>query len=320
MITASIRFVFGGVVFAAAAAFVACTGSDPELVAPAGDGGGGTSSGATSSGDAGGNCDPLATFTTIEEVQGIHGGDDTGEGAPSLSENELTIYFNRVGLSGNFASFIHAGVRSNIDAPFGTDDQLKLEVDDKNVYQPSISSDGKTLLFIVESSRDGSFITVARRDRTENSFGPTESFAPSVGHANPDGPRFGVDSDVYYAVGDVDGGDPHQRPYRVAVTDGGFAEPTEMKGLAVTGADTSAPTVTRDGKYGYFHSTRDGNGGATNSDIFVARHESDQWVDIRRISELSTPASETVGWLSPDNCRLYFTRTGTVQRIYVAKR
>lgn len=88
-------------------------------------------------------------------------------------------------------------------------------------------------------------------------------------------------------------------------------------------AEDQVPTLSADKLTIYLASNRPGGHGNDNSDIWSAHRSttSDGFPAPTPVSELNSSGTEYPGWLSPDNCRFYFTsdRAGT-HDIYVTSR
>jgi hypothetical protein len=73
----------------------------------------------------------------------------------------------------------------------------------------------------------------------------------------------------------------------------------------------------------FFQSDRTDSPAKGGRDIWMARRSSTtaSYDPPVNVQELNTAADEYPSWLSPDNCRLYFSRSGpTGDKIYVAER
>jgi hypothetical protein len=99
--------------------------------------------------------------------------------------------------------------------------------------------------------------------------------------------------------------------------------------VALSTLNTSAveyfPTPTPDELTIYFASTRTDSTAKGYFDIWMARRASraDDFGPPVNVQELNTALEEFPSWISPDNCRIYFSRStsGTSgERIYVAER
>ena len=115
--------------------------------------------------------------------------------------------------------------------------------------------------------------------------------------------------------------------YRAARTTGGqFGTPAQVSTIN-TPSDEYAPTPTSDELVLYFGSARPDSPAKGGMDVWIAKRASvtASFDPPTNVQELNTAQGEWPDWLSPDRCRLYFTRTPSAgtsspRSIYVATR
>ncbi|MDP7496872.1 MAG: hypothetical protein QGI77_10575, partial [Roseibacillus sp.] len=99
-----------------------------------------------------------------------------------------------------------------------------------------------------------------------------------------------------------------------------WTRPTALSALN-TEADERGPAFSRDGRYLYFSSDREGGQGGT--DIYVARWNGQEWTGVEALgTTVNSPAHETGPAPTADGNRLYFSsnRDGTGNDIFVSQR
>jgi len=99
-----------------------------------------------------------------------------------------------------------------------------------------------------------------------------------------------------------------------------WTRPTALSALN-TEADERGPAFSRDGRYLYFSSDREGGQGGT--DIYVARWNGQEWTGVGALgTTVNSPAHETGPAPTTDGNRLYFSsnRDGTGNDIFVSQR
>ena len=240
----------------------------------------------------------------------------TGE----LTPDELTIYFYS-DRSGN--ADIFTATRASRTATFGTPLAAAGVNTTASEAWPTLTADGLTMFF--ESTRSGPYqVLVATRTTLVAQFSAGAPVA-NLNAGPTDGQPFVLpDESALYFVTNRTGTSGGLDLYRAARGVGGqFGVPAPVSTVN-TPSNEYAPVATSDELAIYFSSNRAGSLTKGNSDIWMARRASptanfDPPVDVQ---ELNTPDEEWPDWMSPDRCRMYFTRnvSGTARTIYVAER
>lgn len=241
-------------------------------------------------------CDPSTPFQAVIALPGpVNTASD--ESSPTLTDDELTLYFQRAPSDGGSAAFF-VTQRPSVNDPFGTPAAIP-ELDDGRVKSgPAVTAAGDALFFA-----SGPDIYTATR-------GPTGRFQmpKSIPELSTSGggtaPAVFARGEELWFSSSADGGGPHLR--RSVRLPSGFTAPERIPELETTGYEYGVAS-TRDGLTVYFASPRDG--GLGNADIWIARRTSRSapFTSIEPVPSASSAADEAPGWLSADGCRLYFT-------------
>jgi Tol biopolymer transport system component len=282
-------------------------------------------------GDAGGSdaarvCDITRAFGTPVLLAGVNSDSTTvvNDDMARLSPDELTIYFtsDRPGGTGS-NNDIYTATRTSRSAPFGAPLPLGgINTPAASEAWPTLTSDGLTLFF--ESTTSGSYqVLVATRTTLVAQF----SAAVPVANLNAgpiDGQPFVLpDESALYFASSRTGTNGGLDLYRAARGGGGaFGTPAQLATVN-TPSQEYAPTPTANELTLYFSSDRTDAPSKGDHDIWVSQRTSTSaaFSPPVNVQELNTAATEWPDWLSPDNCRLYFTRRETTGRkIYVAER
>src|SRR5262249_36000015 len=112
----------------------------------------------------------------------------------------------------------------------------------------------------------------------------------------------------------------HHDVFRVERNESGWSNPRQLANVDSDNDDDLLPVLSDDELTIFFTSTRIYD---VNGDIWVATRGSaaDDFDPPADVFELNTPGLDFPGWLSPDGCRLYFTRAeGGGTQMYVASR
>jgi hypothetical protein len=326
--------------FAAAitsAALVHCVGDDPTA-APTVDAGdvsdASVQNDSAASGDASIDAGPTScawdkTFGTPVPLPGIP--TDAVEGHPSLSPNELTIYFHGFGGSLSDSSTgddLYVATRASIADPFGTPSKLAISTNGSD-QNASVTSDHTTLYYDFTAADGGaSALWVAQKGSLPEFNNPhalgSPPASPQAGVTVSDGQPFITADDVeLWFTSRRDGGTGAVDIYSSLLSGGSFGAPIEEALLNSTFSEY-APSLSFDRLTVYFSSGRpSGLGGA--DDIWRSHRSTvaDAFPAPSPVAELNSPANEFGGWLSPDNCRFYFeTRRAAsgLNNIYLAER
>lgn len=276
-----------------------------------------------------GPCDPGAPFGPAVAVSGIT--TPEAEATPRLSDDELTIYFDAIRTAQNTTRDLYFATRTAIGEPFAAARRLDISSVAADDDTPAISADQRTIVFERRSvGMAGSQFFTAQRASAGSDFSIAVPVQDSNAQTDPVNPFLRGDaSDLWFSAKTT--GEDASLLFIIAqaksMGDGGYE--TTFGQLSSTEAAFAFPTISADGLTIYY-ATADAESGGTSSngsnlDIFRARRDakSDAFNRGVRVSELSTrDVLDAPGWISPDNCRLYFTRASANgdQDILVASR
>lgn len=271
--------------------------------------------------DASSICDPTGTFDKPVPLTGLNTAGN--EGVPRLTTDEIELYFSG-NLTGAPEANIYRAQRSATSQPFGMPIALTQVNTMANEFDPSLSSGELTLFFGSDRvSGEGRHLYVSTRASRVGDFGAPSEVANvnSATVTDVDGQPFvTADGQELWFASNRAGGLGGQDIYRATWNGSGFANVAAITELS-TNATDYLPTLSADKLTVYLSSTRPGGKGSY--DIWTAHRSttSDGFPAPRLVPELNSSATDWVGWLSPDNCRIYFSSTvaGT-QDIYVATR
>jgi Tol biopolymer transport system component len=274
-------------------------------------------------GDASQTCDPSLPFNNGVPLAGVDAM-DSNDGAGRLSPDELTIYFfsDRLRVSPG-DNDVFMATRASITEPFGAPQPVGgVSTDHSTEGWPSVTGDGLTMYLEADTTR----VLSSRRMTPAAQFpaaspvvlSPGDASAANVGQPFilPD------ESALYFVSNRPDPGSLDLFRAERDATSSQFGVPAPVEG-ANSSSSEYAPTLSADELILYFGSGRKESPAQGNQDIWMTRRASrtatfDPPVNVR---ELNTAAEEWPSWLSPDGCRLYFTRVGaTGRKMWVAER
>ena len=324
-------------------AAAACVGDSPTATGPtgedggnAGDSGSPTQNDATAPVDSGASdagavdaatdattgpaCDLTKPFSSGATTMLAALDTDHQEYSPRLSADELTIYYARypgiVGTDTAPAPDIFTATRSSIADAFPPGTPL-LSVDTPHTQQdPSLSPDGLTLYYAVDylttTCTDlGLCIAKATRTSLTNDFSSPVILVDEHGsQAEP----YAAGANVYYTT------------HSATTMGDDLTNVGQSTAFAIvnSAADESSPVLSPDELTLYFSSNRTSDA-STDGDIWKATRTSktDPFAAPTHVDELSTNRDENPGFVSPDGCRIYFSRddgTGQSYNLYVASK
>jgi Tol biopolymer transport system component len=235
--------------------------------------------------------------------------------APTISKNELSLYFSstRPGGSGGFDIWVSQ--RARRQDPWGPPQNLGAAINTaSNDQGTALSRDGHLLFFV--SDRPGGYggqdIWVSWRAHTRDDFAwqpPVNLGAGVNSDASDHGPGYFENDDdgvpLLYFGSDRSGGLGLDDIYVARLTrQGSFAPPTLVAELSTPDADVG-PDVRRDGREMYLHSNRPGSFGLF--DIWVSTRErvSEAWSAPKRLDAIgghrSARRHELTVWAEPAN-------------------
>ncbi len=270
-------------------------------------------------GDSPTTCDPAQPFTNVGPVAGkINGGTD--DAFPTLTDDELTMYFQRSPLNGGSARFF-VSVRPSLGADFGEPVEVtELNNGAFNSY-PAVSPSGDVIFFTSAPTASAkSDLMMATRGAMGRFNPPTPVAALNTASDDEAFPSvFGRGEELWF--GSNAGGGVFHLQRSVRLPAGTFTAPQPITEIRdpVAGEGTSAST--RDGLAVYFSSSRDGGQGGL--DVWLARRQarSAPFNFVAVVATASSSDNDAPAWVSADSCRLYFTSTrlGTL-KVFVASR
>ncbi len=256
---------------------------------------------------------PFGTPVLVPGVNGTTGNDGTAR----LSPDELTIYFysDRSG-----SRDIFSATRASRSDPFGTPRAVPGVNTSAADQWPSVTADG--LSMYIESTLNGPYqVFVSHRTTSAAEF-PTPMLVANVNIGGTNGQTFILpdESALYFASKPGTGGTLDL--FRAARgSNGQFDVPVQVSTIN-TAADEVGPVPTADELTFYFASGRTDSPAKGNLDIWRATRASRtaSFNPPVSVEELNTSNEEVPDWLSPDLCRLYFTRNVSGNKIYLATR
>jgi hypothetical protein len=253
--------------------------------------------------------DPLATSHTERD--------------PTLSHNELQIWFQSDRGGGPGGADVFTATRSAIEDAFGAPVVFTDASSPQDDGRYSISED--ELSYAISSSRTGTHggfdVWVSHRDSGGQNFPPADNMKLASVDDGSDQLDPWINNDathLYYAP--INGGQQIMRATRSNAM-AAFGTPVPMTELNI-GQPTADPTLFDAELVVVFSAVNDANvGGATNTDLWYATRLSidDPFDAPVHIAELSTSNYEGDPWVSANGCHLYFAaQTGGDYDLYEA--
>ncbi len=253
-------------------------------------------------------CDPAAPFEAATPLLGLP---DVYAFGPRLSADELTMYFHsRVAPA---VDDIYVAKRSKQDEAFGQpipvvalnssfhDGNAMLSLDGTRVVFASNRPGGTRGYDLYDARRSGNGALSDVRLLPAVSADGSDEFEPFL---SPDG------RELWFARGL-----PNPDVFRAFVVGDAFDAAEPVSALN-SGSPEWMPVISADGSVVYFGSERSGT-----EAIWQARRNDAVLSDVTPVAELASAQPRTPGWLSPDNCRLYFSQGwDDVARLWIAQR
>lgn len=290
-------------------------GSDAGMDGSAGDGSGGTPSciSAWKSGS--------VTVTAVDPVDALNTSEDDRD--PSLSADELTIYFSRFfsdGLGGGDKDVMVA-TRASVDAAFSTPAVLSRAVDTIGFDQSkfTVTGDGLYAIYAANDTLDDDLLITTRATVTDSfpagDFTKITRIDDSKSQLDPEISKDG--QDLYYA------NQPNSKQvisHSTLKSDGTWNSSTEVIN---SGAGDADPALVADGTIMLFSSNRSGSGDiyfvtrASTGDEFLEADANP--VDVAGMVNDAT-ASDGDPAITADGCHVFFAsnRGGDDYDIFVA--
>jgi Tol biopolymer transport system component len=260
-------------------------------------------------------CSPAAKFGDVKLVPGIDPNQHAS--SPHLTLDERVVFFTTLDPAGLASAQVFRATRATRDQPFGPAEPVPGLNSPQNDNDPTVSSDGLTLVF--HSGRGGTNdVWWATRPNLTSEFGSPIP-APGIATGAYEGQGFfHVATEELWFVSDRDGS---YDIFRAKRAEGVFGTAVSVAELN-TAKDDFLPFLSEDGLTMFMSSTRDGGKGG--QDLYLATRAAPTGTFglPAPIDELNTNVTEQAGSLSPDACRIYFSRQGGAggQQIFVAER
>jgi Tol biopolymer transport system component len=238
----------------------------------------------------------------------------------SLSPDELTIYFSSARPGGAGATDMYSATRTSSSTPFGAPTRIEGVNTTGHDNRPSLPADGLTLYTEVNGGTLEWNIASATRTTPASAFSAPTPVATLSSPSLDIAPFVLPDHSAIY-FSSARSGD--SEIYRASRSGGVFATPALVAGVNLPGtSQEDYPALTPDELVIYLASDRTGSAGA---DIWRASRPSttEPFSAPVNVAALNTAGLETPGWVSADDCMLYFARStaaGTNYDLFVATR
>lgn len=249
-----------------------------------------------------GRCDPKKTFGTPTLVPNVNTIDT--ENSARLSHDGLTLYMDSThAMVGIIPAEILVATRPNESVDFPAPTKLLGPVNGSRTEAfPSVTLDQKTLYFTSDNGGGPLRVYVAKRDAGSDPFDTPEE-VPGGGSDIDTEPWIAPSGVLYFSTTRQTG--PKFELWR-SIPTAMPVVPTAVAELNKAGFTSATPTLTDDELTIYFSSDRDNATG--DLDIWTASRETrgEAFGNIKKVTELSTPALEFPSYIDPEGCVLYF--------------
>jgi hypothetical protein len=285
-------------------------------------------------------CNPEMPFGAPVLLSGANLNTAFEEGGPSLTPDELTLYFSGRGRrDGNpqSPSDLLVTHRSGLTAPFDEPSLLTTLESSGNNFDP-MTNTGLTIFFTSERTDSGlpgqGHLWMATRASTTVDFDPPTKLPPPLNttpddagdHVTDREPFVTADgSELWFASdrqGDLD-------LYRAPAAGASFVAPERVAEISTVGAKDYTPVLSADRLVIFFASERpDDHPLDGTTDIWTASRAqvTDPFSSVHSLPVLNSPNNDFPTWISRDGCRLYLSSTRLVgdaslsENLYVATR
>jgi hypothetical protein len=258
-------------------------------------------------------CDPSTPFESVMALPVVN--TPANEAYPTLTDDELTMYFQRGPASGNHSFYV--AQRSSTAVDFGQPVAVAELNDGAFNTHASITANGDTIFFSTFPSGGAFELRVSTRGSTGR-FGPAATIPALDSFGGESAPSVFARGEELWFSTDADAGYHFRRTTRLP--NGAFTAPQAVSDLDTPDGEFVIAS-SRDGLTVYIGTQR--QGGLGDVDIWVARRQSRStaFKAAAFVPSASSIAVDLPSWLSADNCRLYLTsaRLGT-DDIFVATR
>jgi hypothetical protein len=254
-------------------------------------------------------CNPTAPFGTPMPVTELNT-TPSSEDCPKLTADERTIYFSSTRTGGMGGWDIWFATRAARDQPFGQAMLLGGAINTASMQRcPAVTADG--LALYGDNFANDYNMAVSTRLSTSDPFGAMNAVAALNIGTNDSDPHLLADRTMFHSSdGDI---------YRATWNGSAFNTPVKVTGTNLGGADTeAAPVVSEDELTMYIQSARTGSAGGS-YDIWRTTRATTvaAFGDPVNVTELNSSAIEVPGWISDDDCVIYFMRNvGTAATDY----
>jgi hypothetical protein len=250
-------------------------------------------------------CDPSKPFGAPTEVTELNSG--ANDYTPALSPDERTITFSSSRAGGVGQSDAYIATRSSSTGTFGPPILIPGVNRTTQDNRPMITADG--LRLYLETNLTGQVAdwetAVATRSSTAVNFGAWSAI-PQINSTTTDTAAFILpdDSAIYFISSRGTG----REIWRSAHAGGNWTTPTVVMGTNLHEATIDYMFLTPDELVLYLTSSRTGGAGGT--DIWMATRATTavNFDTPINIAALNTASPESGGWVSADNCVIYFGR------------
>ena len=245
-------------------------------------------------------CDPAKPFGTPTPVVALNS--PANDLAPALSPDELTLTFHSARTGGLGGVDAYISTRASTSDPWGAPSLITGVNTTGNDGRPHMTADQLTIYFEYQVNANGTYDVVSStRASTAVAFNAPTAVGPVNTTSDDTAPYVLPDHSAMYLVNT-------RMLYRAARTGTTWGAPVLVSGTNLQSGDFDYPVATPDELTIYFSSSRSPTVGA--SDIWVATRANvvTGFSAPVSVAALNTAASETPGWVSADNCVMYFAR------------
>ena len=235
------------------------------------------------------------------------------DGAPSVTADGLSLFFNSKRSEGYGDYDIWLSIRQTTDEPWGEPVNLGPNINTSSMDgNPVISRDGLTLYFT--SNRPGGYdswdIYVTTRTSMADSWStPTNLGAPFNSSASDSGISVTADGLTAFFGTNKPGGFGNDDIYMSSRTtpDDPWGEPMNLGSLVNSPSVDGCPMVSTDGLSLYFHSNRPGGYGGFDAWVTTRPTINDEWGEPMNLGPIiNTSDFDGAATISADSSTLYF--------------
>jgi hypothetical protein len=250
-------------------------------------------------------CDPTRPFGAPTPLAGFNTA--SSDDAVSLSRDGLTAYLssNRPGGVGGYDIWV--ATRATPSQQFSTPRVLEGVNTTADERGPVTSRDGLQLFFSSSFQSSGVHdIRIASRPSTLAAFSASAPLAGINTSSDEASLSLALEDTAVFFFSDRAGGLGQYDVYAATLGAAGVSSVRGVAELNSTNND-AAPVATPDGLVIFFSSNRPAAGAAGGNDIWTARRSSvsDGFGAPQLVTELNSPNSDAVTWVSPDGCTVY---------------